>query len=231
MIARNQNLIKWLKKFEDQDLSLYYKINSKKCPVSFDTERRLKFHKEAVWCDECQLEWECRYHKFQDHASNKDHWLGKNLGPNWTAKISREAFKKPTVKMFNCAICGENFRTKSDLESHEETVWCNECQEEWKCSNHFARSDCSECKLKWNCDVKKETHMRQVHKLECDICQTNFNTKRSFKFHKEAVWCDECQLEWEYRYHGFRDHASSKDHWLTPNWTATKSTVKKNVQV
>ena len=38
------------------------------------------------------------YWEFQDHGPNLDHWLVKNLRPNWTAKIPLEAFEKSTVK-------------------------------------------------------------------------------------------------------------------------------------
>ena len=71
--------------------------------------------------------------------------------------------------MFSCIFCGENFREKSDLEPHEETVWCDECQEEWDCKNHNVPIWCDECDLRWNCDIKHEIHMQQKHELECDI--------------------------------------------------------------
>ena len=38
------------------------------------------------------------YREFTDHGPNLDHWLVKNLRPNWTAKVPLEAFEKSTVK-------------------------------------------------------------------------------------------------------------------------------------
>ena len=76
------------------------------------------------------------------------------------------------MKMFSCIFCGENFRGNSDLESHEETVWCDECQEEWDCKNHNVPSWCDECDLRWSCDIKHEIHMQQKHELRCDIYRT-----------------------------------------------------------
>ena len=74
--------------------------------------------------------------------------------------------------MFSCKLCDENFRRESDFKSHKETVWCNECQEEWDCKNHNVPSWCDECDLKWSCDIKHEIHMQQKHELECDIYRT-----------------------------------------------------------
>ena len=107
--------------------------------------------------------------------------------------------------MFNCAICGENFRTESDLESHEETtcavcgghfrtksdlvsdeetVWCDECQEEWDCKSHNLPYWCDECGLKFGCDSKHEKHMQQRHQLECDIYR---RAKMSFETLKNST--------------------------------------------
>ena len=83
--------------------------------------------------------------------------------------------------MFSCIFCGENFRGNSDLESHEETVWCDECQEEWDCKNHNIPSWCDECDLRWSCDIKHEIHMQQKHELECAIYRTSKIPLKAFE--------------------------------------------------
>ena len=88
-------------------------------------------------------------------------------GENFRTKSDLESHEE-TI----CVLCGEHFRTKSDLESHEETVWCDECQEEWDCKNHNVPSWCDECDLRWSCDIKQEIHMQQKHEIECDIYRT-----------------------------------------------------------
>ena len=59
---------------------------------AFAKESTLKYHNQEWYCEACKSKFVC-YWEFTDHG-NLDHWLVKNLRPNWTAKIPLEAFEK-----------------------------------------------------------------------------------------------------------------------------------------
>ena len=99
--------------------------------------------------------------------------------------------------MFNCAICGENFRTRSDFESHTYN-WC------------------TECKSRWNCDFKYEIHMNQEHNLECDNCQAKFAKESTLKYHNQVWYCEACDSNFECE-DDFIDHVPDLDHYLVKN--------------
>ena len=67
------------------------------CGENFRNNSTLKYHTQAWYCEACDSTFKCES-DFIDHASDLDHWLVKNLEPNWTAKIPLEAFEKSTVK-------------------------------------------------------------------------------------------------------------------------------------
>ena len=67
------------------------------CGENFRNNSILKYHNQVWYCEACDSNFECES-DFIDHASHLDHWLVKNLRPNWTAKIPLEAFEKSTVK-------------------------------------------------------------------------------------------------------------------------------------
>ena len=67
------------------------------CGENFRNNSTLKYHNQVWYCEACDSNFECES-DFIDHASHLDHWLVKNLRPNWTAKIPLEAFEKSTVK-------------------------------------------------------------------------------------------------------------------------------------
>ena len=63
------------------------------CGENFRNNSTLKYHTQAWYCEACDSTFKCES-DFIDHASDLDHWLVKNLEPNWTAKIPLEAFEK-----------------------------------------------------------------------------------------------------------------------------------------
>ena len=67
------------------------------CGENFRNNSTLKYHNQVWYCEACDSNFECES-DFIDHASHLDHWLVKNLRPNWTAKIPLEAFEKSTIK-------------------------------------------------------------------------------------------------------------------------------------
>ena len=63
------------------------------CGENFRNNSTLKYHTQAWYCEACDSTFKCES-DFIDHASDLDHWLVKNLEPNWTAKIPLEDFEK-----------------------------------------------------------------------------------------------------------------------------------------
>ena len=118
--------------------------------------------------------------------------------------------------MFSCDLCEENFRKESDFRSHIETVWCDECQVEWKCKYHIYPYRCDERDLRWNCKNKYEIHTHQKHKLECDICQFKFAKESTLKYHNQVWYCEACDSNFECE-DEFYDHAPNLNHWLIKN--------------
>ena len=67
------------------------------CGENFRNNSTLKYHTQVWYCEACDSTFKCES-DFIDHASDLDHWLVKNLEPNWTAKIPLEDFEKSTIK-------------------------------------------------------------------------------------------------------------------------------------
>ena len=70
-----------------------HKLECDICQSKFAKESTIKYHNQEWYCEACESNFVC-YREFTDHASHLDHWLVKNLRPNWTAKIPLEAFEK-----------------------------------------------------------------------------------------------------------------------------------------
>ena len=67
------------------------------CGENFRNNSTLKYHTQVWYCEACDSTFQCES-DFIDHAPRLNHWLVKNLEPNFTAKIPLEAFEKSTIK-------------------------------------------------------------------------------------------------------------------------------------
>ena len=93
-----------------------HKLECDICQSKFAKESTLKYHNQVWYCEACDSNFECE-HEFIDHAEDLDHYLVKNLRPNWSGKIAN-------LEMFNCDLCGARFNEEKELEDHIQVCYC-----------------------------------------------------------------------------------------------------------
>ena len=114
------------------------------------------------------------YWEFQDHGPNLDHWLVKNLRPNWTAKIPLEAFEKSTVK------ASDKHETKDDEASADRKYNVDDTL--FKSGKEVTEKEGASYDNLKNAYGANNVQT-SITGSYCEKCEATFKSKKSFRRH------------------------------------------------
>ena len=114
---------------------------------------------EIIRCEECEFPADCMndlvYHMYESHPLEEDE------------------------NKFECNICSDKFRTKSDLMVHKKNVHPEKVQ---TCLNFVQGT----CPFKDDCWFRHDTQKELVLEFDCNFCEKRFLTKNEFMKHKKS---------------------------------------------
>ena len=143
------------------------------CEKIYRKESEFNSHKEAVWCDECQAEWKCKYHIAPSRCDECD--------LRWNCDIKHDIHKHQK-HMLECDICQSKCVKESTLKYHNQVWYCEACDSNFECEyefiDHAERQMMISMKQKLMKNLQMESLLLMIHYLR-SLCYQEDQMKRS----------------------------------------------------
>ena len=156
-----------------------------RCGDKLEEQSKLRFHTATSWCDECDLDQECKTEA--DMHTDRRHKLKCNI---CQTKFVKESTLKYHNQVWYCDACDSTYECEYRFIDHAEDldhylvknlkpIWLEKsanvkmnpsmstCQ--CGCSETGEVLDCIESELKFKCDNEFYNHFNQVHVFKYDL--------------------------------------------------------------